>query len=91
MRRYALPDDRWDRIKDLLPGRAGHVEVKAKDDRLFVEAVLCRCRAGVPWRDLPERSGDWRKVHTRFCRWAGAGSGRESSGASPVMPTASTR
>jgi transposase len=25
MRRYALRDDQWDRIKDFLPGREGHV------------------------------------------------------------------
>jgi transposase len=53
MRRYALRDDQWDRIKDLLPGREGHVGVTAKDNRLFVEAVLYRYRAGIPWRDLP--------------------------------------
>jgi hypothetical protein len=27
MRRYALRDDQWDRIKDILPGREGHVGV----------------------------------------------------------------
>jgi hypothetical protein len=58
MRRYALRDDQWERIKDLLPGREGHVGVTAKDNRLFVEAVLYRYRAGIPWRDLPERFGD---------------------------------
>src|SRR6266536_3465258 len=58
MRRYALRDDQWDRIKDILPGREGHVGVTAKDDRLFVEAVIYRYRAGIPWRDLPERVGD---------------------------------
>jgi transposase len=58
MRRYALRDDRWDRIKDILPGREGHVGVTAKDNRLFVEAVIYRYRAGIPWRDLPERFGD---------------------------------
>ena len=42
MRRYALRDDQWDRIKDLLPGSEGHVGVTAKDNRLFVEAVLYR-------------------------------------------------
>ena len=73
MRRYALRDDQWDRIEDLLPGREGHVGVTAKDNRLFVEAVLYRYRAGVPWRDLPERFGDWKKVHTRFGRWARTG------------------
>ena len=25
MRRYALRDDQWERIKDTLPGREGHV------------------------------------------------------------------
>src|SRR5258705_408051 len=73
MRRYALRDDQWERIKDLLPGRDGHVGVTAKDNRLFVEAVLYRYRAGVPWRDLPERFGDWKAVHTRHTRWAESG------------------
>jgi transposase len=73
MRRYALRDDQWDRIKDLLPGREGHVGATAKDNRLFVEAVLYRYRAGIPWRDLPERFGPWKAVHTRFCRWAMGG------------------
>lgn len=73
MRRYALRDDQWERIKDLLPGRPGHVGVTAKDNRPFVEAVLYRYRAGIPWRDPPERFGDCKKAHTRFCRWATSG------------------
>jgi transposase len=72
-RRYALRDDQWRRIEPLLPGREGTVGVTAKDNRLFVEAVLYRFRAGVPWRDLPERFGDFRIVHTRFSRWAKSG------------------
>ena len=59
MRRYGIRDDQWDRIKDLLPGREGHVGVTAKDNRLFVEAVLYRYRTGIPWRDLPARFGDF--------------------------------
>ena len=73
MRRYALRDDQWVRIEGLLPGRVGHVGVTARDNRLFVEAVLYRYRAGIPWRDLPERFGDPIKVHTRFSRWAKSG------------------
>ena len=72
-RRYGLRDDQWERIKELLPGRAGTQGPPARDNRLFVEAVLYRYRAGVPWRDLPERFGDFRVVHTRFTRWAGHG------------------
>ena len=73
MRRYALRDDQGDRIEALPPGRGGHVGATAKDNRLFVEAVLYRYRAGIPWRDLPERFGAWKKVHTRFGRWAKGG------------------
>lgn len=73
MRRYALRDDQWDRIQDLLPGRAGTVGVTAKNNRLFVEAVLYRYRAGIAWRDLPDRFGDFRVVHTRHMRWSRKG------------------
>ena len=73
MNRYGLRDDEWKRIKDLLPGRAGSVGVTAANNRLFVEAVLYRYRAGVPWRDLPERFGDWNNVHRRLSRWAKSG------------------
>ncbi|WP_434058296.1 IS5 family transposase [Acinetobacter pseudolwoffii] len=72
-KRYALKDEQWEQIKDLLPGRMGTVGVTAKDNRLFVEAVLYRYRSGIPWRDLPERFGDFRVVHTRFSRWAKTG------------------
>jgi transposase len=73
MRRYALRDDQWDRLKDFLPGREGHVGGTAADNRLFVEAVLYRYRAGIPWRDLPERFGDWKIIDQRFGRGAKSG------------------
>src|SRR3981189_2546194 len=73
MRRYALRDDQWDRSKDFLPRREGHVGGTAARKRLFVEAVLFRYRAGVPWRDLPERFGGWKVVYQRFNRWAKSG------------------
>jgi transposase len=73
MRRYALRDDQWDRIKDFLPNREGHVGGTAADNRLFVEAVLYRFRAGIPWRDLPECFVDWKIIHQRFGRWSKSG------------------
>lgn len=69
-RRHALRDDQWERIKDILPGQPNDVGVTAKDNRLFVEAVLYRYKTGVPWRDLPEHFGDFRVIHTRFSRWS---------------------
>ncbi len=73
MHRYALRDDQWERIEPVLPGRAGDCGVTARGNRLFVEAVLYRYRAGIPWRDLPERFGDYRVIHTRHMRWSRKG------------------
>lgn len=73
MRRYSLTDLQWEKISSLLPGRKETVGVTAKDNRLFVEAVLYRYRAGIPWRDLPGRFGDFRVIHTRHSRWSKTG------------------
>jgi transposase len=73
MRRYGLRDDQWERIQGFLPGREGHVGGTAVDNRLFVEAVIYRYRAGIPWRDLPERFGGWNNTHRRFRRWCEGG------------------
>ena len=68
-----LRDDQWEQIKDLLPGRKGTVGVTAKDNRLFLDALLYRYRVGIPWRDLPDYFGNWLVIHTRFSRWAKSG------------------
>jgi Putative transposase of IS4/5 family (DUF4096) len=63
----ASPASVFNRMRTLVNIRAeGHVGVTAADNRLFVEAVLYRYRTGMPWRDLPERFGDWKNVHQRF-------------------------
>jgi len=48
--RYGLRDDQWERIEGMLPGRKGSVGRPAGNNRLFVEAVLYRYRAGVKKR-----------------------------------------
>ena len=73
VRRYGLRDDQWEKIKDVLPGREDTVGVTAKDNRLFVEAVLYRYRAGIPWRDMPTRFGDWNNIARRHRRWSAKG------------------
>lgn len=72
-RQYGLRDDQWARIKELLPGREGSVGVTAKDNRLFVEAVIYRYRTGIPWRDLPARFGNWNSIARRHRRWSVGG------------------
>jgi transposase len=71
--RHAISDDDWDRIKDLLPGRPGQHGGAARDNRLFIDAVLYVARTGIPWEDLPERFGKSNSVWRRFDRWAAKG------------------
>jgi transposase len=87
VRRYGLRDDQWSRIEHLLPGRKDTVGVTAKDNRLFVESVIYRYRAGIPWRDLPERFGDWKSIHRRHRRWLKVASGRGFSSIWRKTPT----
>ena len=39
-----------------------------------MEAVLYRYPGGIPWRDLPERFGDFKALHTR---WSQKGVGKK--------------
>ena len=66
--RHTIGGADWDRIKGLLPARG-----PTAGNRRFVNAVLYVAKTGVPWRDLPGRSGHWNSVRRRFRRWAGAG------------------
>lgn len=73
MHRYGLTNTQWALIEPLLPGKKTDPGATAKDNRLFVEAVLYRYRAGIAWRDLPPRFGDFRMIHTRHMRWSRKG------------------
>jgi transposase len=73
MRRYELTDEEWNRIDHLLPGREGDPGAHGEDNRLFVNAIIWIARTGAPWRDLPERFGEWNSVYQRFNRWSKAG------------------
>lgn len=73
MRRYEVSDQQWQKLNNLLPGKAGDVGGTAAHKRAFINAVLWIARSGAPWRDLPERFGPWNSVYRRFRRWAQKG------------------
>lgn len=73
MARRELRDDQWNQIKDLLPGKKSDPGRTAKNNRLFVDAVLWIARTGAHWRELPETFGDWNSVFQRYNRWSKAG------------------
>src|SRR5262245_16362090 len=64
--RHAISDADWGRIGHLLPGQPGQHGKAARDNRLFADAVLWVAKTGAPWRDLPERFGNWNSVYRRF-------------------------
>jgi transposase len=71
--RFVVSDVLWQRLKSHLPGKVSDAGATAKDNRLFLEAVLWRVRTGSPWRDLPPAFGHWNSQFRRFRRWAKSG------------------
>jgi transposase len=67
MARYELSDQQWDLLKGLFPkqGRGG----RWLDHRTVLNGMLWILRSGAPWRDLPERYGNFKSVNHRFNRW----------------------
>jgi transposase len=73
MRRHELTDEQYQKIENMLPGRKENAGVTAKDNRMFLNGVMWILKTGAPWRDLPERYGNWKNVHRRFSRWSKGG------------------
>ena len=69
VRRHELTDEQWAVIEPLLPlsGAKGRPRV---DDRRVINGMLCKCKTGIVWRDLPERYGPWKTICNRFWRWS---------------------
>lgn len=68
-RRYELTDEQYKRIEGLLPRVDGRGR-PYKDHRKIINGIFWILRSGAPWRDLPERYGNWKTVYDRFRRWA---------------------
>ncbi|MGW5609374.1 IS5 family transposase [Streptomyces sp. NPDC003753] len=67
MGRGDLSDEEWAGLEPHLPtnrGRGG----RWKCHRRVINGILFRQRTGLPWRDLPSRSGRWKTVHDRHRR-----------------------
>ena len=72
-RRHDLSDEAWKLLEMHLPGRKGVWGGIAKDNRLFINAVLWILRTGAPWQDLPDRYGPYQTAHRRFQNWVRSG------------------
>jgi transposase len=76
LNRHELSDAEWARLAPLLPAhpRQGH---RWNDHRTVINGIFHRTRTGCPWRDLPERFGNWKTVYNRHRRWSGDGTWEE--------------
>jgi transposase len=61
-KRDVLTDGQWARLCELLPPEKGAMGRPSTPHRPLVEGIIHRYRAGIPWRDLPERFGPWQTV-----------------------------
>ena len=71
--RHDISDDIWSVIEAHLPGSIGNRGRRARDNRLFFNAIIWKLRTGTPWRDLPPQYGHWKSVSNRFYSWRDRG------------------
>jgi transposase len=72
--RAMLSDEQWEKIEPLLPANDQAPGRKPTlGNRLFLEALFFLIRAGIAWRDLPERFGNWNSIYKRYARWGEKG------------------
>jgi transposase len=68
-----LTNAQWERLQPLLPPQKPPTGRPATDHRRILNGLWWILRTGAPWHDVPERSGPWRTVASRFYRWRKAG------------------
>ena len=77
MSRGDLSEVEWRILRVLLPverepGKRGRGR-PPEDNRNIINGVLWRLRTGAPWRDVPEKYGNWNSIYRRFRRWSACG------------------
>ena len=73
MSRGDLSESEWDVLNSLLPPVKGRRGRPPLDRRATVNGILWRLRTGAPWRDVPERYGNWNSIARCFRRWCQRG------------------
>ena len=77
MSRGDLTEVEWRILRVLLPverepGKRGRGR-PPEDNRNVINGILWRLRTGAPWRDVPEKYGNWNSIYRRFRRWSSSG------------------
>jgi transposase len=72
-RNVKLQDAQWQELEPILLGHPTQPGIHAKNNRLFIDAILCVVSTGVLWSRLPLEFGNWRTAYMRFRRWTASG------------------
>lgn len=64
-----LSDSQWQQLEPFLIGRQGDPGASAKNNRLFIEALLWVVLNRAPWSSLPPQFGKSSTAYMRFRRW----------------------
>src|SRR5829696_4744787 len=70
--RQEVTDEQWAVLAALFPAPKGRGR-PTMDMRKTVEGIAWRFRTGAPWRDIPERFGNWNSIYQRFADWSADG------------------
>jgi transposase len=65
--RFDLTDAEWERLAELIP--VPELGRRSWELRAQFNGIMWRFRCGTPWRDVPERYGNWNTVYDRFRTW----------------------
>jgi transposase len=68
--RGMMTDDEWACFEPFLIHHGGR---PPRNHRRVLDAVFWVMRTGAPWRDLPEKFGNWNSIFLQFRRWADSG------------------
>ena len=69
MSRGDLSEVEWRVLQELLPPERGRRGRPPLDRQATINGILWRLRTGAPWRDVPERYGNWNSIARCFRRW----------------------
>src|SRR5450432_1376317 len=68
-----MMDDEWAIVEPFLTNPLLRGGRPPANHRRVLDGILWICRAGAPWRDLPEAFGNWNSIWRRFRRWCESG------------------
>ena len=67
--RQEISEESWAVLEPLFPVWKGNGR-PILDMRCTLEGIAWRFRTGAPWRDIPERFGNWNSIYGRFSEWS---------------------